>query len=42
MCDSNIVGLTVLSREQGFALEHFREDAACAPDVDCNIILLPS
>jgi hypothetical protein len=32
---------TVLSGEEGFALEHFGKDAACAPDVDSYIVFLP-
>lgn len=31
----------VLSGEQGLALEHFGEDAACAPDIDFHVVLLP-
>jgi hypothetical protein len=31
----------VLSGEKGLALEHFSEDAACAPDVYLDVVLLP-
>ena len=31
----------VLAGEQGFALEHFCEDTACAPDIDLDVIFLP-
>ncbi len=43
--DTNDVGkrsvLTVLAREERLALEHLCEDASCAPDVDCDVVLLP-
>ena len=31
----------ILSGKQGLALEHFRKDAACTPDIDLNIVFLP-
>lgn len=31
----------VLAREQRLALEHFCEDAAGAPDINLNVVLLP-
>lgn len=33
--------LTVLAREERLAFEHFGENAPRAPDVDCDIVLLP-
>lgn len=32
---------TVLAREERLALKHLREDAACRPDINRNIVLLP-
>ena len=31
----------VLAGEQRFALEHFCEDTACAPDIDLDVVFLP-
>ena len=31
----------VFSREERFALEHFSEDASCAPNIDFDVIFLP-
>ena len=31
----------ILAREKRLALQHFREDAACAPDVHFDVVLLP-
>lgn len=31
----------ILSREERFSLQHLGEDAACAPDVDLHVVLLP-
>lgn len=32
----------VLSREKRLAFQHFGEDAACTPDINLNVVLLPS
>ena len=32
---------TVFAREKGLSLQHLREDTACRPDVDGNVVLLP-
>ena len=31
----------ILAGEEGFALEHFCKDAASAPDIDLDVVLLP-
>ena len=33
--------LTIFSREEWFPFEHLCENAPCAPDIDCDIVLLP-
>lgn len=41
LCDDRKLVDVVLSWEQRLALEHFRKDAACTPDIDLNIVFLP-
>lgn len=40
-CDDGKLVDVVLSREERLALEHFREDATCTPDINLNIVFLP-
>ena len=40
-CDDRELVDMIFAREQRLSLEHFCEDAACTPNVDLNIVLLP-
>ena len=42
LCDDGKLVHVILAREQRFALEHFCEDATCAPNIDFYVVLLPS
>lgn len=41
VCDDGKLVDMVLAWEEWLALEHFSKDAACAPDVNFDIVLLP-
>lgn len=40
-CDDGKLIDVILAGEQGLSLEHLRENAASAPDVNLNVVLLP-
>lgn len=40
-CDDGELIDVVFARKERFALEHFGEDASCAPYIDFDIVLLP-
>ena len=41
LCDNRKLIDMVFSWEKGFALQHFCKDAACAPYINLDVVLLP-